>query len=261
MIREAAQQLTNGERELVVIVDGMEKYTPELSKVAGVYRRVADLFANYPRLLRLPSCHTIYTVPPYLQHFNKSVAKPYNDLLRTLPCVKVQTPQPDRAPAPIGIAAMRRVLAKRIDLEAVFGDQAELIVTRLARASGGHVREFLKLCKELIQQASGGGPPYTMEDAQGAIAAFAEPYATSWTAASAALARDIYFSPVPYTDDQFRDGDYTERSDAFALAMDQYLVLGYRNGQLWYDVHPLAARRFEREADAATQKRAPKPRS
>lgn len=51
-------------RQLVVIVDDLEKYNVPRNKVARVYEEMAQLFFHSPEILKLPSCHTIYTIPP-----------------------------------------------------------------------------------------------------------------------------------------------------------------------------------------------------
>lgn len=86
MVEEIAESIKP--RQLVVLVDDLEKYTVSTPKVADVYQDMADLFFHNQRIFKLPRCHTIYTVPPYLAFLNQGIEGVFDNLLHRLPSVK-----------------------------------------------------------------------------------------------------------------------------------------------------------------------------
>lgn len=221
-------------KNLVVLVDGLEKFDVGIARASEVYDEVARLFANHEDMWELPACHVVYTVPPYLEHFSAGVARAYRGSIRILPSIKVCGRPPQREAVPAGTAALRALLEQRIgDLRALFGEDEAEAVALLAAASGGHVRDFFALAGEAIEQAD-EELPLSTDDVKRAVRSLQHPNNHMWPQDTQDLLREIYDGTPPQG-----------QAAALAVAMDQSLVLGYRNGDTWYDVHPLARARFE----------------
>ncbi|MEX1362890.1 MAG: hypothetical protein AB1Z98_07180 [Nannocystaceae bacterium] len=148
-------------RQLVILVDDLDKYTVPTLRAANVYQEMADLFFHNPSLLKLPSCHTIYTVPPYLAFLNQEIAGAFDGLLHILPAVKVRGRPPEREQHEAGIAALTKLMAQRIDLDRLFGRTRNASMRRLALASGGNLRDLV-LMATVIQIAGGDRLPIGM---------------------------------------------------------------------------------------------------
>src|SRR5262249_6334344 len=112
-----------------------------------------------PLLTEVPA-HLILTYPIALNYSVNGPGRRFADAkLTTIPMVAVRD-RPGGAPrgdALDGIAALRRLLARRVALDAVFGDVAA--VTEAVRLSGGCVRDLLRIAGDL---PSFGAQPYTL---------------------------------------------------------------------------------------------------
>lgn len=235
-IRELAATIRP--RQLVVIIDDLEKYNVPTSKVAAVYQDMAQLFFHSPDILKLPHCHTIYTVPPYLAFINPSIADAYDGRLHILPSVKLRERPPDRAPFEPGLAALEGILAQRVDLDRLFGDAREACLRPLVEASGGNIRDLFVLLRDPIEAAVDDGLPVGLAQVERAIQKQAGPR------------RMLLKGPFEILSEVRQRGDLAsigeERLGAFAAAMDQHLLLCYWNGEFWYDVHPIVEPRLDR---------------
>ncbi len=224
--------------QLVVLVDGLEKFKAGPERIGAVYAEVADLFYAQAELLRLPRCHLVYTVPPYLEAAKPRVGEAYGGRVRLLPSVRVHGPQPERKPDEAGIRALAELLGRRVDLAALFGPLAGGCTRALIEASGGHVRDLFMLMRETILAGYEDPLPLSANRTQEAIATWRSgPASHPWPARTLELLQRIDADPLLAV---LPDDDLS----AFAVAMDQFLVLAYRNGVTWYDVHPLVRHRL-----------------
>ncbi len=235
LVRDVAAQAPG---ELVVMVDGLEKYYVPQERVPGVYQAVADLFFHQSDLLNLPSAHVIYTVPPYTAFLNPSVADRFGGFVRALYSVKVHGRPPERAPFEPGLAALREVLSRRVPLAELFGDEIEACTRALASASGGHVRDLLHLTREVIGVAQRDGLPVGSAAVTEAIRTMANGRGFLFRETRALLERVAGEGSLNTLG--------REELGELTTVMDQYLVLAYQNGEPWYDVHPLLLGRLQR---------------
>ncbi|MBL4689658.1 MAG: AAA family ATPase [Nannocystaceae bacterium] len=229
-------------RQLVVLVDDLDKYTVPTLDVADVYQSMADLFFHNGGLLKLPSCHTVYTIPPYLAFLNQETAGVFDGQLHVLPSVKVQGRPPDRVLHEPGVAALTELISQRVDLDRLFGSARDGCMARLVVASGGNLRDLGNLMAMVIQVALGRSLPVaeaTVDEAlnrQGAVRTLLEDD----------LEILLEISKFGHLGSLKKS-----RLGAFAGAMDQHLMLCCWNGDFWYDAHPLLASKLERaRADA-----------
>lgn len=221
LVDEMRRRWANGEwKGLVVIVDSLDhNRAVDSEKFQQVRRALVNLFDKDYDSLRLAGCRTVFTLPMYVQIAARAVHQVTN----------LRVTDRDRKPHTDGIAAARKVLRQRAPngkLGRLVDDDA---VDRLVLASGGHLRVLLALVMEVLTQAES----LPVDDA-------------TVTAAIQAVRNSM----LPLADDE---RDLLRRVavshelplgsqhdwDAVAPLLDQYFVLGYQNGEIWYDVHPL----------------------
>ncbi|MFV8750658.1 hypothetical protein ACNOYE_08900 [Nannocystaceae bacterium ST9] len=227
-------------RQVVVIVDDLEKYDAPTDRVGTIYREMADLFFNSPDLLKLPHCHVIYTVPPYLSFIHTGIGEKYDQRMHVLPSIKLRAPRPEHTAFAPGIAALNALLAERVDLVALFGGERDACTHRLIATSGGNLRDLFSLMRLTIESALAVGMPVGLKEVERSIQQIA-------------AFRPLLKEPFLLLRDIERQGDLTDvgtdRQAGLALAMDQHLLLCYWNGVFWYDTHPLIEPQLERHHD------------
>jgi len=219
---------------LVVIVDSFEKVRGDILHVEEVRSAVESIFIRDRKWLCLPF-HVIYTVPPWLTFLEFGAA---TDRVCVLPMCRL-TDQNSGKRVPEGFAAMRQILEKRMDMGKVFADSTP--VDDVIEASGGYPRDFLRMMHEVLLTAimEAVVPPIASADLsrivdeviRGQIEIYSQP---------------IYDEVLPLLVEVAHTHDVPrkERSLVFRTAelFDYHFVLGYRNGQGWYDLHPLVRR-------------------
>ncbi len=224
-------------RQMVVLVDDLDKYTVPTMRVADVYQQMADLFFHHAPLLKLPTCHTIYTIPPYLAFLNQGITALFDGFLHVLPSVKVQGRPPKREAHPEGIASLTRLISQRVDLARLFGSEQEPCMRRLIVASGGNLRDLGILMRTVVELALDQALPVTLQVVEDSISRFG-------------AFRTLLKDDLDILLEVSKHGDLGKvdkaRLGAFAGAMDQHLMLCYWNGDFWYDAHPVLMPKLDR---------------
>lgn len=216
------QRWTNGEwKGLVVIVDSLDhNRAVDSEKFQQVRRALVNLFDKDYDNLRLAECRTVFTLPMYVPISAAKAVRRVTNLRVT---------DRERKPNTDGLAAACEVLLHR----APEGKLDRLLdkdtVNRLVLTSGGHLRILLGLVMEVVTQAES----LPVDDAT----------------VTAAI-QQVRNGMLPLADDQRGLLRRVAASHELPLAsqddwdvgatlLDQHFVLGYQNGQPWYDVHPL----------------------
>ena len=229
-------------RQIVVLVDDLEKFDVPTTRVVEVYTQMQELFFASADLFELPGCHVVYTVPPYVALLNRSIKEKYAGNLHLLPCVKVRSRPPTHEPYAPGIAALTRLIEQRVDLDALLGPHRDDCMRRLVIASGGNLRDLLSLVRDCVRPALDAGLPVGPDIVEQAIQLHAAHFRL--TREPFELIRDIRVR-----------GDLLDVDEArqrgFADALDQRLLLCYWNGDFWYDAHPM----IEAQLDAVAPRR------
>jgi hypothetical protein len=222
LVAEMRRRWTNGEwKGLLVIVDSLDhNRAVDSEKFQQVRRALVNLFDKDYDNLRLAQCRTVFTLPMYVPI---SAAKAVRRI------TNLRVIDPERKPNTDGLAAARTVLLRRAPgcrLDRLLDDDT---VERLVLASGGHLRILLGLVMEVVTQAES----LPVDDAT----------------VTAAI-QQVRNGMLPLADDQRGMLRRVAAShelplasqddwDVVATLLDQHFVLGYQNGQPWYDVHPL----------------------
>ena len=124
---------------------------------------------------------------------------------------------------------MERVIVQRGDWRRLLGDDNRAILDRLMDNSGGHLRDLLHLLRQVLLRAKELPVPERTVDA-------------------AISQMRSAFLPIPNKDALWLAGIADSHQvvledlvdlPALARFFDTHLVLCYRNGEEWYDVHPL----------------------
>ncbi len=219
-------------RGVVFILDSLERLTAPVLHFREVIESVIRVLAHYPEFLRLPDCHVIYTVPPYAQLISPGLKDRYDRASLVLPAIKVLERGEALEPYRPGIDALAELVARRIPVERVFGSRHDLL-DRLVGYSGGHVRMLISFIRELLIRARRRGLPPTENEIERVVQPFREQAGTAiWRESVPLLARILRQGTI----EGIREQEYPY----LARFMDNYVVLCYRNGDGWYEVHPLA---------------------
>jgi hypothetical protein len=236
LITEVIQQLPPEINGVAFIVDNLEKL-PE-SETDGGRSFHETLFCRELPLLDVPA-HLILTYPIALNYTPTGLRQLFTNARQTtIPMIGIRA-KPDVSPRGDnlhGIAALRRLLARRVALDIVFADDEA--VTEAVRLSGGCVRDLLRTVSEL---PSYGQQPYTHALVREVVADSINEYerllqGKPYLRLLHAIADTGEF-PAETTDEWKRQ-----------LLMN-LIVLEYDTGT-WYDVHPFvkATRAFRSAA-------------
>jgi hypothetical protein len=224
---KALKQKHGNDKEVVLLLDSVEHIRGTSINADEVQASVETLFATHADNLRFPNLHVVYTVPPYLKVRYPNLGALYEPGgVQVLPAIKV-TDRGDHSAVNRGLTMLERVLKGRGDWVRLLGTRPRL--DRVSLSSGGHLRDFLRIMAEIIRRA--------------------DQLPVSDAALDNAINQiRIEFLPIADNDAQWlaRIAEAHEaalenkgRLADFARFLDTHVVLVYRNGGEWFDVHPL----------------------
>ncbi len=142
--------------------------------------------------------------------------------------------------------ALERVVRARGDWARLLGPRARL--DRLTLASGGYLRDLFRLLQGVLRQARGGALPVEEATLDNAIHEVRNSYLP--------LARNdaLWLSTIMGSHNtelvmHRASGSHNDQNDLYNLSrfFDTHMVLCYRNGDEWYDVHPLLREEVRRQ--------------
>ena len=216
--------------KVVLLIDSVERIRGVGSEAMAVYESVRNLFFGHAELLRVPLLHIVYTIPPYLSVLGPGAGALMGGAVpRRLVSTHVFKDR-SRDPDPEGLAVLRTVVERRYcDWSRLFDQKA---LDQLAISSGGDLREFFRLIRLCL--------PAVRDDSQLPLSPTAVKAAEN-AARSEMLPIPgehlLWLQRIARTHDTCleKDGELP----TLAHFLDNRLVLNYRNGSDWYDVHPL----------------------
>ena len=214
--------------KVVLLIDSVERIRGVGSEAMAVYESARNLFLGHGEHLRVPLLHIVYTIPPYL-----SLPGAENLMEGVVQRRLVNThifKDRSRDPDPAGLALMHKVVGKRYPhWKKVFTEAA---LDRLALSSGGDLREFFRMLKLCVTAVRDGAQ----------LPLDAAAVAHSENAARADML-PIPADHLAWLKDITTSHEFCLPSDAQLPVLSQFLdnrlVMVYRNGSDWYDVHPL----------------------
>lgn len=229
-VRALRQGAGDANLKVALIVDSIERIRGVGDESMKVYESVRNLFFAHAEHLRIPLLHIVYTVPPYLSILASGAgALMGGATVRRLVSTHIFLDR-SRGVDPDGLKLMRRVVAKRQPTWAQLFSAAAL--DQLALSSGGDLREFFRLIRQCL--------PAVRDDAQLPLSAADVTHVeTSARAEMLPIPADQldWLKQISRTHDTCLQAD--DKLPLLAHFLDNRLVLNYRNGSDWYDVHPL----------------------
>ncbi len=227
------------DRKVVLLLDSIEHLRGTSTNAAEVHASLENLFSGHPDKLRFQSLHVVYTVPPWLKVRSPGVEGDF-DGGELLPCLKVR----DRSGDPFapGIGALAEVLERRGDWRRLLGGETAL--ETIVLASGGYLRDLFRLVQSvLLLTAQRNELPVPEEAVSLAIADVRNDYLpiSREDAVWLAQVNETHRAELPAA---------TSLAD-LARFFDTHLVLCYRNGEEWFDVHPLIRERIRQHVENA----------
>jgi hypothetical protein len=147
-----------------------------------------------------------------------------------LPAIRVHERQSTNAYPP-GVDALCEVVRRRIPVPRIFGDD-EALLRKLAVQSGGHVRLLLTFVRDALLRIKRSGLPVSALVLDRVLQRHREDAERNLWSERLPLLRDILaYGELP--------GMSRSQLPVLANLLDDFTVLCYRNGDGWYDVHPL----------------------
>ncbi len=218
-------------KKVVFIVDSVERVRGVGGDAEAVYKSVENLFSGHADKLVFPPLHVVYTIPPYLPILSAGIgAFLGGGAVYSLPSVHVFKNR-SREPAEAGLAIMERIIAQRYsNWMAIFTPEA---LRRLALSSGGDLRDFFRLIRICLTRAASPDQslpvgPHVLEHAETLVRNEMLPLA----------GEDLqWLRRIAKTKDASLDA--VRDLPVLARYFETKLVLNYKNGNNWYDVHPL----------------------
>jgi hypothetical protein len=235
-----------GEKKRVVFIfDSLEQVRGSRFNEQNVIRSVGEVFANfYPKMFRLPFVHAIYTVPPWLQFSNPNLTK-----IVLIPCVRQWENDAERSEHKDGCVALYSLVQRRFGaggFKRVFGDRGSEggekyfgkdggeqhpLARHIIDRCGGHFRDLLYMMRETLLRTR--SLPVSKQEIEMAISAMRS-----------------HLLPIAIEDARWLHKIAQHRNAALPSAkpedvqrltrfLDTHFVLYFKNGEDWYDIHPL----------------------
>ncbi|OJH36483.1 hypothetical protein [Cystobacter ferrugineus] len=232
------------ETEVVLLLDSMEHIRGTSTNAIAVQDSVVNLFNGHSDKLHFDHLHVVYTIPPYLKVLSPNLGTLYSPGgVQVLPALKVRDSS-GKVFQP-GLDLLEQLISARNDWKRLLGPERETL-DRLSNLSGGHLRDFLRLISEVIRRAD--RLPVPKETVDAAIAQVR-----------------TEFLPIADADAKWLHLIATTHGVALpeikqlhdlARYLDTHLALYYRNGDEWYDVHPLVRDVVKAQVEAASKRAA-----
>ena len=228
---KAIRQAWGDEKQVVFIFDSLEQLRGSLTNEREVLRSVERVFASHLNLLELPYVHAIYTVPPWLEFVMPGVD------INTLWTIKLWNNDVPRSHYEPGWNALRSLVLKRVGENAcrkVFACETTESFTAaddLIAACGGDLRIMLRLLRETLLRAR--SLPISQEAIAGAITSVRGDFMSISVEDARWLAKigEQRKHGLPDTS--------PESVNRLTRFLDTHFVLYLKNGEKWYDIHPL----------------------
>lgn len=220
---------------IVFLFDQLEQMRGGLLTEQDVIRSVERIFTVHLDRLRIPDVHVVYTAPPWLKFVT-----PGQVAMVLLPARHLWDNDLHRTPTETNRQSFRSVVMKRLGEDGVsrlFGTDPAVryeLVDRLIEHSGGHLRDLLRLLRDIVlRSASLPTLPVDARVVSATINALRRDYlpiARNDARWLAEIARDRV-TALPDT-----EPGAINRLSRF---LDSHRVLYFVNAEEWYDVHPL----------------------
>jgi energy-coupling factor transporter ATP-binding protein EcfA2 len=223
------KQSHNSDLKIVLLVDSLEQIRGYYGNSVEVQQSVSETLSGQAHNLVFPLLHVVYTIPPYLSTLAPNLSKSFGgNPITCWPNIHVRTK--DGQPDASGISIMRLIIDKRFGGWTHYFDEEH--IKRLAKSSGGDLRDFFRLIREgVIALSNNDAGKVTEEIIQ-------------------RLERQLLNESLPIANDdarwlarihQEKNASIESINEVPRLArfQDSNLIMNYQNGEPWCDIHPL----------------------
>lgn len=134
---DAAREQVKRDRktDLLVILDSLDRLRQGLDK---------NLFHGSGAFLQQLQGNFIYVVPISLLYDEQATLSPFDDQQLILPTIPIYQRGLARKPHTAGISTLKTIISQRLVMDEIFA-QPQATVDALIQASGGHLRDLMKL--------------------------------------------------------------------------------------------------------------------
>ncbi|MGI8642143.1 MAG: hypothetical protein ACR2MG_19610 [Pyrinomonadaceae bacterium] len=232
-IQDGVKEIKNAlgqDTKVVFILDSLEQIRGSLFNEQSVIQSVERTFSQNYKLLELPSVHSIYTVPPWLKFvMPNSFTKP----IIILHTIQQWHNNEDRSCFDEGHGLFKEIVLKRFGtdgLKEFFGNDDEKIYLLISYC-GGSLRDLLRLLNDTLLPVQDF--PVTDEGIERGINNVKSSFLpiaiddAHWLAKIGATRKASLINT---------EGVNVGKLTRF---LDTHFVLYFRNGEEWYDIHPL----------------------
>jgi hypothetical protein len=218
LLTAASQALhdANKPHELLIVFDNLDRLPPDKSET---------LFFSHGSQLQEMLCHAVYTVSIDTYYSRRHLANVFPNRV-IIPNIKLRAGKLSADPYPAGMAALRQVIEKRLDVEALLRPPA--LAEEFVRRSGGSIRQLIRLLREAVQSAQARG--------LGALDAEA-------LDDSARSIQQDYERMLEPGDCKLLARTWTtksiEKTPEYMQLLSNLAILEYNGKELWHDVNPV----------------------
>lgn len=231
------------DKQVILILDSLERLRVTGADAQVCYDAISRTFDLNAEYLKLEHIHVVYSVPPYLPFLSPRIGSYFGVSVCTLPHVKVfESPNRLHRPAGDSIPPKAKPYRPGLDLMVCtvlkrYQKVEELIpravLNQLALASSGSVRDYFRLIKSICTKARVANAQIPLQG-------------ESWSR----MAEQVLRNEMPLaTEDKtwllnvrrtHGNGlDSMKNLHQLARLFDSGVILNYRNGTDWCDVHYL----------------------
>jgi hypothetical protein len=213
-VRRQVQAPEKGYKDLVVIIDGMEKMAFDMQDGKSTHE---ILFVQNAEQLSAPQCHLIYTVPISLA-YDANLSNAFGlDMITVIPMVNTKVDE--------GMKTLRQVVAARLEIDRVFVSPE--LLDQLIQMSGGAVRDLMRLIRIACQTST----HISQADVTRAINGLSIEYGRFIRGEDLAALKSVkQTQQAPGAD------------PIYSRLLHLRVLHEYLNGSSWTDIHPLVER-------------------
>lgn len=233
------------ETRIVFLFDQLEQIRGSLFNEREVIASVERVFTLHLERLKLPYIHFVCTVPPWLKFVLPGVKTV------TLHSIRQWGKGTERAPFAEGDDCLLALMRRRFDgdLRPFFGDEAN--ARELVAVCGGHFRDLLRLCREAVVRAD------SLPVSNAVIRSSITEIRTSFL--PIAIDDAVWLQRISESRTSVLQNTAPDAVARFTRFLDTHFVLYLRNGEEWYDIHPLIREDVKYIAEMADAKTAAVP--
>lgn len=218
------------DKQVVFIFDSLEQLRGSLSNEKEVLQSVERLFANHLPMLKIPYVHTVYTVPPWFKFVKIGGGR-----INILPTIRQWDNDEHRSPCHQGCDTLSNFVKKRFGkgYDEFFGPEpgATAKTEKLTSVCGGHFRDLLRLLREAVLRADTW--PVSDEVLEQAIVEVRGDFLPI------AIDDAIWLSKIAHLRECALPTVEAADVNRLTRFLDTHFVLYLKNGEEWYDIHPL----------------------